>query len=77
MGRMNGLLAIGAILVIAGLAGLAIPEFTTQKTDEVAKIGPVNIQSTHDTTHFIPPLVSGGVLVLGIVLLGVGATRRS
>jgi uncharacterized membrane protein len=76
MGRMNGLLVIGVILVIVGLVGLAIPEFTTQKTDEVAKIGPVNIQSTHDTSHYIPPLVSGGVLVLGIVLVGLGATQR-
>jgi hypothetical protein len=76
MGRTNGLLVIGAILAIVGVVGLAIPEFTTQKTDEVAKIGPVNIQSTHDTTHFIPPLLSGGVLVLGIVLFGVGATQR-
>jgi hypothetical protein len=76
MARMNGLLALGVILVLAGLGGLAIPEFTTQSTHEVAKLGPLNVQATHDTAHFIPPLLSGGVLVLGIVLVGVGVTQR-
>ena len=40
MGRsMNSLMILGALLALLGIAGLAIPEFTTQKTEDVAKIG--------------------------------------
>ena len=75
MGR-NGLMLFGAILVIAGIVGLAIPVFTTQKTEEVAKIGDLKLQNTEDTSHTIPPIVSGGVLVLGVILIGAGFTRK-
>jgi hypothetical protein len=72
----NGLTIGGAILVLAGLVGFAIPIFTTQQTTEVARIGDLKIQATESTSHAIPPLVSGGVLVLGIVLIGAGLFSR-
>jgi len=77
MGRMNGLVLIGAILVIAGLIGLAYPIFTTSQTKDVANVGSLKLQSTEDTSHNIPPIVSGGGLVLGIVLIGAGFYRKS
>lgn len=70
MERKNGLLMIGLILVVVGILGLAIPVFTTQKTEDVVRIGDLKIQSTEDTSHRIPQLLSGGVLVLGMILLG-------
>ena len=76
MGRMNGLMLVGVILVIAGVLGFAIPVFTTQKTEEVAKIGGLTIQNTEDTSHRIPPILSGGALVLGIVLIGAGLYQK-
>ena len=76
MTRANGLLILGIVFVIVGLAALAIPQFTTRQTDQVAKICPLDVQATHDTTHFIPPLLSGGILVLGIVLVGAGVVQR-
>jgi hypothetical protein len=74
---MNGLVLIGAILVIAGLIGLAYPIFTTSQTKDVANVGSLKLQSTEDTSHNIPPIVSGGGLVLGIVLIGAGFYRKS
>jgi hypothetical protein len=74
--RMNGLFVFGMILVVLGLLGLAIPEFTTQKTEDVARIGGLKIQNTEDIYHSIPPLLSGGVLVLGIVLIGTSLYKR-
>jgi hypothetical protein len=54
-----------------------VPIFTTQQTKEVAKIGDIKLQTTESTSHVIPPMVSGGALVLGIVLIGAGLyTRR-
>ena len=76
MERMNGLVAIGAIMVFAGIIGFAIPVFTTQSTETVAKIGDLKLQSTEDTSHRIPQLLSGGVLVLGLVLMGTGIARK-
>ncbi len=77
MGRMNGLVIGGVILILLGLVGFAIPIFTTQQTKEVAKIGDLKLQTTENTSHVIPPMVSGGALVLGIVLIGAGLyTRR-
>ena len=77
MGRMNGLVMGGVVLALLGLLGFAIPIFTTQQTKEVAKIGDLKLQTTENTAHVIPPMVSGGALVLGIVLIGAGLyTRR-
>lgn len=76
MERMNGLVAIGAIMVFAGIVGFAIPVFTTQSTETVAKIGDLKLQSTEDTSHRIPQMLSGGVLVLGLVLMGTGIARK-
>ena len=76
MGRMNGLMIIGVILVVVGIVGFAIPIFTTQQTEEVARIGGLKLQSTEETSHVIPPIFSGGVLVLGIILIGASLYRK-
>ncbi len=77
MARMNAITIFGAILAIVGLIGLAIPVFTTQQTKDVAKIGDLKIQATESTSHVVPPLVAGGVLAVGVVLLGAGFYRRN
>lgn len=73
---MNILTIFGAILVILGLIGLAIPVITTQETKDVAKLGDLKIQTTESTSHVVPPLVSGGALALGVVLVGAGLYRK-
>jgi hypothetical protein len=78
MGRftMNGLMAGGAGLALIGLIGFAIPIFTTQQTNEVARVGDLKLQATESTSHTIPPLVSGGALVIGVVLIAAGARQQ-
>jgi len=76
MGRMNGLVVLGVVLVVVGILGFAIPVFTTQKTEEVARIGDLKLQNTEDTSHRIPSLMSGGVLVLGMILIGSSLYRK-
>jgi hypothetical protein len=73
---MNGLIMSGVALAVLGLIGLAIPVFTTQQTKEVAKVGDLKLQTTENEPHVIPPLLSGGALALGIVLIGAGFYRR-
>jgi hypothetical protein len=78
MGRsgMSALLIAGAVLILAGIVAFAIPVFTTQHTENVAKIGPLNVEATKQDTYVIPPVVSGGALVLGVVLMGAGFYQR-
>ena len=73
---MKGLTLIGAVLIVIGLIGFAIPIFTTEQTKDVAKVGDLKLQTTESTSHVIPPFLSGGVLVLGIVLVGAGFYRK-
>ncbi len=73
---MSALLIAGAVLTLLGIAGLAIPQFTTQHTEQVAKIGPVQVNATERNSHFVPPAVAGGALVLGVLLLGAGFMQR-
>jgi len=75
MGR-SPLMIGGAILILLGLIGFAIPVFTTQQTTDVAKIGDLKIQATESTSHVIPPIVTGGALVLGVLLLGAGLFQK-
>ena len=77
MGRsMSGLMLAGVVLVLLGLLGFAIPIFTTQHTEDVAKLGALKIQTTESTSHVVPPLLSGGALALGIVLIGAGFYQK-
>ena len=78
MGRsMNIIVIAGAILVLVGIAGLAMPVFNTTQNQEVAHIGDLHVDAKESTTHFIPPLVSGGALALGIILVAGGLFRRA
>lgn len=72
----NGLTMIGAILVVLGLIGLAVPYFTTQETKEVARIGDLKLQATEQKTYSIPPLAAGGALLVGVILIGASVYRR-
>ena len=78
MGRtgMSGLVAGGAVLVLLGLIAFAIPVFTTQETKDVARVGDLRLQATENKSFVIPPFLSGGALVLGVVMIGAGFYQR-
>jgi hypothetical protein len=73
----SGLVLAGALLVLLGIAGLAMPSFTTQQTNTVAKVGDLKLQSKQDNPHFIPPLLSEGAIAVGALLLAAGFFRRT
>jgi len=66
----------GAILVLLGILGLAIPVFSTSQTKDVAKLGDLKVQTTEQSTHVVPQALSGGVLLLGVILIGAGVYRK-
>lgn len=73
---MNTLATSGAVLVLLGVLGFAIPMFMTQQTKDVANIGDLKLQTTESTSHIVPPLLAGGTLLLGVVLVAAGVSRK-
>lgn len=72
----NLLVVIGAVLALLGIIGFATPVFTTRETKEVARVGDLKLQTTEAREHVIPRVISGGALVIGIVLIGAGLYQR-
>jgi hypothetical protein len=73
---MKGIVLIGAVVALLGLLGLAIPVFSTSQTKDVAKIGDLKIQANEETSHVVPPMLAGGALVIGLVLIGAGYLKN-
>lgn len=73
---MKPIIWLGALLAFLGILGLAIPVFTTSQTTNVAQLGGLKIQSTEQSTHVVPQVLSAGALVLGVVLIGAGLYQR-
>ena len=70
------LLLGGGALILLGAVGFAVPIFTTQQTKDVARIGDLKLQTTESRSITIPPLLSGGAVLLGIAMLGGGFYQR-
>jgi len=66
----------GAIILLLGIAGIAVPYFTTEQTKNVANVGPLHVQATEQQSHVIPPLLSDAAVAVGVVLMGAGFFSR-
>jgi len=73
---MKQLIPIGAILAVIGLVLLVYPFFTTQQTKEVAHVGPLHVDENEQQTHMVPPILSGGILAVGVVMLAGGLMKN-
>ncbi len=73
---MKPIVMIGAILALLGLLALAQPVFTTNQTKNVATLGDLKIQANEQTSHAIPPILSGAVLIVGLVLVAGGLYQK-
>jgi hypothetical protein len=73
---VKGIVLVGAVVALLGLLGLAIPVFSTSQTKDVAKLGDLKIQTNEETSHVIPPMLAGGALVIGVLLIGVGYLKN-
>jgi drug/metabolite transporter (DMT)-like permease len=69
---MKGIVIFGAVLAMLGLLAFAMPSFNTEETKDVVKLGDLRVQAKTEEPHFIPPIVSEGAMLLGIVLIGAG-----
>ena len=73
---MNALRIIAIVLIIAGGAGLAFGSFSYTQEKTAFKAGPLELKVQDKETFAIPAWASGGAIVLGVVLLLVGARKR-
>lgn len=73
---MNALRIIAIVLIIAGGAGLVFGGFSYTQERTALKAGPLEVKVQDRENVAIPMWASGGVIVLGVVLLLVGARKR-
>ena len=67
---------IGILLIILGTAGLIWGGFEFPRTEEVAEVGPVEVQAETTEDITIPGWLAGVALGSGVVLVIVGARRK-
>jgi uncharacterized membrane protein len=68
---------IGILLVVLGTLALAYQGFNYTHRERVLDVGPMHVtREDHDRVS-IPPILGGLALVGGIVLLGIGASKKS
>lgn len=68
---------IGIILIVLGLAGFFVGEVSFTQTEEVADVGPVEVETEQERTIPIRPIAAGGAVVAGIALVVVGSRRKT
>ncbi len=73
---MKGLLIAGIVLVVLGIAGLAVNVVPIRHQEQVAKIGPLTVNTEKETDYVIPNYVGIIAIVAGIALV-VAGTRRT
>ncbi len=69
---MNTTQLIGAVLVAAGVAGLAYGSFSYTKDTHQAKLGPIELSVKERETVNVPTWAGGLAIVAGIALVVVG-----
>jgi len=65
----RALLAVGILLVVLGLIGLAHPTFSYHEKKEVAKLGPMQATVEEEKTVEIPRFASIVVALAGLALV--------
>lgn len=76
MGSMNAGKTVGLVLIIAGIAGLALGGFSFTRETHQAQVGPLTVTVQDQNTIMVPPWVGVGSIVLGGALLLFGFKRN-
>jgi hypothetical protein len=72
---MRGLMILGVVLILAGIAGLVVNVIPFHHQEQVAKIGPLTATADKETDVIIPPYVGVIVIVIGGALVFAGRRR--
>lgn len=74
---MKAITLVGIVLIVAGALALAYQGITYTTREQVVDLGPVKASVEREKTVPLPPVIGGAAVALGIVLVVVGARRRS
>ncbi len=69
--------ALGVILIVLGIVGLAYGGLTWTTKEKVVDIGPVEVTQNRTRSLPLPPIAGGICLVAGVILLVAGGRRNS
>ncbi|MEO8022268.1 hypothetical protein [Polaromonas sp.] len=72
---MNAIRITGIVLIVLGLAGFFTGGFSFTKDRTAAKIGPIQLTVKEEESINIPQWLSIGAIVLGAVVLVMGARK--
>ena len=67
---------VGIILIILGILGFVFGGISFTQSEEVADLGPLEIEKEETRTIPVAPIASGAAVVAGIALVVVGARQR-
>ena len=67
---------IGVVLLVLGLAGLAVGTVQYTQTKDVVDLGPIQVQANEEQTFTIPPLAAGAAAVAGLILALAGGRKK-
>jgi len=67
--------AIGIILIVLGILGFIVDNVSFTTDEQVADVGPVEIEQQEEHSIPITPLAAGGAIVIGAGLVVVGSRK--
>jgi len=69
--------AVGILLIVVGVIGLAVGGINYTRKEKVVDIGPIEATATKHESIPIPPIAGGLALAAGVVLLLAGNKRTT
>ena len=66
---MRGLMLVGVLLIVGGLAALTWPVISYTRTEKVVDVGPIEVTADRERRVPVPPLVGGLAIAAGLVLV--------
>jgi uncharacterized membrane protein YidH (DUF202 family) len=74
---MKGTTIIGIVLIVLGIAALALGGFSYTDREKVLDIGPIEATTEERKTIPIPAVAGGAAVVAGVVLVIAGARSKA
>ena len=74
---MKAVNVAGLVLIVIGTALLLTGGFSYKKDEAVLDAGPLHATVERSNRVWVPPIVSGAVLVAGVALLFVGLRQKT
>lgn len=72
---MRGLFGLGIVLLIVGLAILALPVISYTDRETAVDIGPIEVETEREKQIALPPILGIATAASGVALIVVGRRR--